>query len=237
MKVSNDRYSPKIKICGLTRVEDIEAVNVSRPDYIGFVFARRSRRFVTCDQAAVLRARLDDGITAVGVFSDADTDEVIALVERGVIDMVQLHGGEDASYVRRLRALLHDTARTDVQVIKALSADFFHHNDPSNGKGLWPLMSGDSEDCPDYLLIDNGAGGTGKTFDWSALRGLRVSPPFFLAGGIDEGNISAATDMEPYAVDVSSGAETDGVKDAAKIARLVRAVRSREQRGREAKYE
>jgi phosphoribosylanthranilate isomerase len=214
----------------LTRAEDIDAVNAFRPDYAGFVFAPRSRRYVTRERAAALSARLDGGIAAVGVFCDAGLDEIVELVKDGVIDMVQLHGHEDALYVRSLRELLPETARAGAPIIQALSADF--------------LPSRISSGCcgePDYFLVDNGGGGTGRAFDWGVLRGLhrdgRLFPgagsapggaPFFLAGGIDEGTIAEALALAPYAVDVSSGAETNGVKDASKIARLIGAVRKQD---------
>jgi phosphoribosylanthranilate isomerase len=241
----------KIKICGLTRPEDIDAVNAARPDYIGFVFARRSRRRVSFEQAAELRARLDDGITPVGVFTDADAEEIAGLAARGVIGMAQLHGDENAEYIAKLRGLLAATATAYVPIIKAVTTG--------------ALRTGVAEDVggrPDYFLIDHGDGGTGEAFDWNELRGLHrdgllyvPAPhgqeekcvklyvplthgcgegdapggglPFFLAGGVNEDNIEAALDVGPYGVDVSSGAETDGVKDAEKIARLVAAVRKR----------
>ena len=97
----------KIKICGLTRPEDIEAVNRIRPDFIGFVFWERSRRFVTAEQAALLKKDLDPGIRAVGVFVDAPCGEVIALLERGVIDIAQLHGEESEEDIRYIQAMTH----------------------------------------------------------------------------------------------------------------------------------
>jgi phosphoribosylanthranilate isomerase len=237
---SNSPYSPKIKICGLTRPEDIEAMCATRPDYIGFVFASRSRRYVTPERAAALRAMLDDGVVPVGVFTDADPDEIVALAAQDVIEAAQLHGSEDAAYISRLRGRLADEGLAGVRIIRALSADFLFGDRP----GAAGFLSGFSaEGAPDYLLVDNGGGGTGRTFDWSALRGRSKDGmlypsavrrgdngagfPFFLAGGIDEGNIEDAIAIRPYAIDVSSGAETDGVKDAGKIARLVEVVRSR----------
>jgi phosphoribosylanthranilate isomerase len=258
--------SPKIKICGLTRPEDIEAACAARPDYIGFVFAPKSRRRVTPERAAALRAMLDDGVVPVGVFTDAAPDEIVALAACGVIEAAQLHGGEDSAYISRLRGRLAEKGLADVRIIKALSADSLFGDRPGAAGFLSGLSAPGAEDAPDYLLIDNGGGGTGRTFDWSSLRGRskdgmlypgrarggsggggaantggsttggadcgRTEPggagfPFFLAGGIDEGNIQDAIAIRPYAIDVSSGAETDGVKDAGKIARLVAAVRSR----------
>ncbi|MDR1816565.1 MAG: phosphoribosylanthranilate isomerase [Clostridiales Family XIII bacterium] len=209
---------PKIKICGLSRPEDVDAVNAARPDYIGFVFAPGSRRRVTPEQAAALRARLDAGIVPVGVFVDAEVDEIAALVAAGTIEAVQLHGREDAAYVRVLRDLLPE----GTAVIKAMRLDSL----PLGG-----------ESGADYILLDHGSGGTGEAFDWRLLDGRCADGcidgvPFFLAGGVNEGNLEEALALGPYAVDVSSGAETDGVKDAGKISRLVAAVRGSKGRKR-----
>ena len=98
-------HAPKIKLCGLSRPQDILAANALMPDYIGFVFAKKSRRYVTQEQAAGLRALLAPGILAVGVFVDAAPEDVAALLNAGLIDAAQLHGHEDGAYIRRLRAL------------------------------------------------------------------------------------------------------------------------------------
>jgi phosphoribosylanthranilate isomerase len=235
-------------------------VNAARPDYVGFVFARSSRRYVTPERAAELRAMLDAGIVPVGVFTDASIDDAAQLAADGTIDMVQLHGGEDAEYIRRLRARLVDAGRTDVQVIKALPSEVLFNSDKPESDGAEDArhqinrhstdiistgIACDGPGRPDYLLVDNGGGGTGRSFDWGVLHlrciggmlylgaeavqgdGGGVALPFFLAGGIGENNIEEAINMAPYGIDVSSGAETDGAKDAEKIARIVKAVRSR----------
>lgn len=196
----------KVKICGLTRMSDIEAVNLARPDYIGFVFAE-SRREITPGRAAVLREKLDPGIVPVGVFVNEALDNILSLVQNGVICVVQLHGNEDADYIAWLKAM------TDAPVIKAVPV----------------LEEGDArkwrESPADYLLLDNKGGGTGESFDWSLIG--EVGKPFFLAGGINDGNVREAVDVvRPYAVDVSSGAETGGVKDPDKILTIVRSVRN-----------
>ncbi|MDR1217874.1 MAG: phosphoribosylanthranilate isomerase, partial [Oscillospiraceae bacterium] len=210
-----------MKICGLTRTEDIDAVNESHPDFAGFVFAPRSRRYITREWASVLRARLNGCIGVVGVFYDAGLDEIADLVKDGIIDMVQLHGNEDAAYVKSLRELLSGTACAPI--IKAVSADFLHSHIPSGGCCSHDCIPSGGFGGPDYFLIDNGGGGTGRAFDWGILHGLHRDDklyldlgcaPFFLAGGIDEDNIAEALAVAPYAVDVSSGAETNGVKDA-----------------------
>ena len=195
----------KIKLCGLSRPCDIETANRLRPEYIGFVFAPNSRRYVTPEQAAELKALLAPGIQAVGVFVNAPPETVAGLLNRGVIDLAQLHGTEDEAYLSRLRAL------TDKPVIQAFR-----------------IRS--EEDCltarrssADYILLDSGAG-TGKAFDWSLIREL--GRPYFLAGGLGPENAAASVRLlRPYAVDVSSGIETDGKKDQQKMADFVSAVR------------
>jgi phosphoribosylanthranilate isomerase len=195
----------KIKICGLFRYEDIEFVNRAKPDYIGFVFAKNSRRFVSMEFAEKLSKKLNPDIVPVGVFTNADIDAVITLFEKGVIRAAQLHGGESDAYVAELKK-----KGGDLTVIRAVDANNL------NG------VTGRGE--ADFLLLDNGKGGTGKPFDWSKIRG--IEPPFFLAGGIDKNNLSDALKLSPYAVDISGGAETDGVKDGEKIIFLTRTVRN-----------
>ena len=183
----------KIKLCGLSRICDIEEANLLQPDYIGFVFAAGSRRRVSPEQAAALRAELSPAVRAVGVFVREEPEQVAALLNAGVIDLAQLHGGEDERYIERLRAL------TDRPLIQACST-------------------------AEHILLDNGAGGTGRAFDWGLLRAFER--PFFLAGGLGPGNAAAAVRaLRPFAMDVSSGVETDGVKDREKMRAFVEAVR------------
>jgi phosphoribosylanthranilate isomerase len=197
----------KIKICGISRQEDIEYVNEARPDYIGFVFAE-SRRRVSAAQALVLRKALHSGIVPVGVFVNAPADDIAALYEKGVIEVAQLHGTETESYIEALRT------RVRIPIIKAFSiaeeADFLRA----------------SASPADYLLLDHGPGGTGAAFNWNLLKRQRGRPgkPWLLAGGVNEKNIQTALATEPYAVDISSGAETNGVKDRNKIKQLVKAA-------------
>lgn len=198
----------KIKLCGLSRPCDIEAANALMPDYIGFVFAKRSRRYVTPGQAAALKKMLRPGIAAVGVFVDEDKATVVSLLKVGVIDMAQLHGKEDDIYVREIQKICDNT------VIKAFCVE-----------GQEDIRR--AQACPaDYVLLDSGKGGTGTAFDWELLAG--VSRPYFLAGGLDIETVGRAVERwKPYGVDVSSGIETDGRKDPVKMRAFVEAVRSR----------
>jgi phosphoribosylanthranilate isomerase len=198
----------KIKICGLFREEDADLVNQAAPDYVGFVFAE-SRRRVSPGGAAKIRARLRDDIIPVGVFVNAPVETVAALYRDGVIALVQLHGTEDAAYIARLREYC------GAPVIKALAI-------PEGGAG--GLFHGPPG--ADFVLLDHGAGGTGRAFDWAVLDGRKPALPFFLAGGVDLRNIGEALGRRPYGVDVSSGAETGGVKDLEKILSLVQTVRA-----------
>ena len=195
----------KIKICGLTRPEDIEAVNQYKPDYIGFVFAKNSRRFITAKQAADLKKQLLDDIMAVGVFVNEAKDVIADLLIHDIIDAAQLHGNETESEIRWIKT------QTGKQVIKAVSVQ--SRSDPVRWSGSQA----------DYLLLDHGAGGTGKTFDWNLITDC--GKPFFLAGGINIQNLSRALSKGAYGIDISGGVETDGKKDTKKKAAVIEAVR------------
>jgi phosphoribosylanthranilate isomerase len=208
----------KIKICGLFREEDIEYVNEARPDYSGFVFAE-SRRKVTPAKAAKLRRLLTKGIEAAGVFVNAPIEEIAGLCRDGIISLVQLHGTEDDAYIERFKE-----AAGGVKVIKVIkSAELV-----SLAEAGKTVATG-----ADYYLIDSGAG-SGKTFDWDLLRAgvpcaswLHSSgKQWFLAGGITPENIGQAMELNPFAIDVSGGAETNGIKDRNKIVQLTAMVRS-----------
>ena len=200
----------KIKLCGLSRIEDIEAANMLKPDFIGFVFAAKSKRRVSHLKAAELKSKLNPGTKAVGVFLDDDLDTVGALMNLGIVDMVQLHGSEDEEYIAKLRAI------TDKPIIKAFIIN--NENDVRRAE----------ESSADYILLDGGKGG-GRAFNWKLLE--EIKRPFFLAGGLNADNAEAAVaDLHPFAVDVSTGIETDGVKDKEKMTAFVAAVRKGEAR-------
>lgn len=196
----------KIKLCGLKRPQDIQAANELLPAYIGFVFAPKSRRYVHPDRAEELRRMLNPGIIPVGVFVNETPETVAALLDRGIIDIAQLHGKEDAAYIRRLRQL------TQKPLIQAFRIDT-----PAD-------VAAAQASTADYVLLDSGTGGTGTCFDWSLLQDIQR--PYFLAGGLTPENVGGAVaTLHPYAVDVSSGIETDGAKDKEKMTQFVRAVR------------
>ena len=198
-----------IKICGLSRMEDIDYVNEARPDYCGFVIGvPASRRNVTVTQLARLRERLLEQICPVGVFVNAEPELIAELLNGGLIDIAQLHGSEDETYIARLRDL------TDKPLIKAFSV-----------QNLSDLEMAEKSSA-DLVLLDHGKGGTGASFDWELLRHWKERP-YILAGGLDAGNIpEAVSEYHPYAVDLSSSVETGRKKDREKILAAVAAVRS-----------
>ena len=198
----------KVKICGLSRMDDIDIVNCALPDYIGFVFAL-SRRKIDGEKASLLKKRLDHRIKAVGVFVNETVENIARLFERGIIDIAQLHGDEDANYIYRLKK----TISASVPVIKAIGIEGTVPPYPENA---------------DYLLFDTLSeqrGGTGAVFDWSLLIGFE-GPPFFVAGGISIENVSEVIKaLNPYCIDASSGVETNAFKDEQKVIELIRRVR------------
>lgn len=199
-------YETKIKLCGMFRPEDIEYVNEVKPDYVGFVLAEGFRRRIVRDQAADFRKELDPAIPAVGVFVNNSCEEVIAYLQEGIIQMAQLHGSETEEDIQYIKAV------TGMPVMKAVKVTSRYDVE------AW------LDSSADYLLFDSGTG-SGVTFDWNALTD--IDREFFLAGGLNAGNLMAAIDrVHPYAVDLSSGVETAGVKDLEKMRAVVRLVRS-----------
>ena len=194
----------KIKCCGLTRLADIVAANELKPDYIGFVFWAKSRRALTPQQAALLKAALAPGIRAVGVFVDEAPETVAAIANAGTIDLVQLHGHEDAAYIARLRQ------RTDAGIIQA-----FRIRSAAD-------VAAAQQSPADLILLDAGMG-DGVTFDWSLLQGF--PRPYLLAGGLTPQNVQQAVhDLRPWGVDVSTGIETNGKKDRNKMKAFIELV-------------
>ena len=198
----------RVKMCGMTSEGDVINANELKPDYIGFVFAKNSRRFVAPQRAQELKKLLEKDIKAVGVFVDENIETVLALIMDGTIDIAQLHGNEDDDYITLLRE------RTGKPVIKAFRI-----------RSEQDVLRAEKSKA-DMILLDAGAG-DGKTFDWSLLK--EIKRPYFLAGGLNTENVSDAVKaLKPYAVDVSTGIETNGVKDREKMTAFADAVRKEE---------
>lgn len=211
----------KIKLCGMMKPCDIEYANRVKPDFVGFIFAN-TRRKISAAQAKQFREALDAEIPAVGVFVNEDISVIASLVQGGCIDMIQLHGEEDADYIRRLREVC------DVPVIKAVKVQTVEQ---IRQTAALPV---------DYLLLDTYRkgvlGGTGEAFDWELLREAKAAAgdtaegelfgkPYFLAGGLHAGNLREAAALGSYGLDVSSGIETDGSKDFTKMVEVMELVR------------
>lgn len=217
----------KIKLCGMMKPCDIEYANRVKPDLVGFIFAN-TRRKISPAQAKQFREALDAEIPAVGVFVNEDISVITSLVQNGCIDMIQLHGEEDADYIRRLREIC------DVPVIKAVKVQMVEQ---IRQAAALPV---------DYLLLDTYRkgvlGGTGEAFDWELLREAKIAAgdtaegdtaegelfgkPYFLAGGLHAGNLREAAALGSYGLDISSGIETDGSKDFTKMVEVMKLLRS-----------
>ena len=200
----------QVKICGLSREQDIDFVNEAKPDYIGFVFTE-SKRQISPVLAQYLRFRLVNNIIPVGIFVNSRIAEIAELYRNGIISIAQLHGDEDESYIASLKKTSGSKAITVIKVIKSEQL-------------TKETLSANANSCADYLLIDSSAG-SGKTFQWETLKKLKFPKPWFLAGGIDIKNLKQAMVYNPFAIDISSGAETDGIKDREKILQLVTTVK------------
>ncbi|SCZ76567.1 phosphoribosylanthranilate isomerase [Acidaminobacter hydrogenoformans] len=211
----------KIKFCGLRRPEDIEYANQTRPDYVGFVFAK-SKRQVSPELAGQLAAGLAAGIKKVGVFVNAPLEEILEAVRQAGLDVVQLHGDEGPEEIRAVREALEaggleaGTIGKKPEVWKAVRT-----TDPL------VLLAADGLEV-DLLLLDaftpGMAGGTGVVADWDMIRSVKaqLTKPFFLAGGLNAGNIEEAVRaVEPFGIDLSSGIETEGFKDLGKMEDIV----------------
>ena len=198
-----------IKLCGMSREQDIRACNLVRPDLVGFIVDfPKSHRSVSPERAGKLAVRLDEGIYPVGVFVDADPGLVVRMASDDTISLAQLHGHEDEAYIAELRT------HTDVGIIQAFRIR-------SKADVERALTS-----TADMVLLDAGTG-SGTQFDWSLVDGFGARRPFILAGGLTPENVSEAIGaLHPWGVDLSSGIETDRMKDSRKMAATVAAVRS-----------
>lgn len=198
----------RIKFCGITGPDEIIAVNLLKPDYIGFVFARKSTRYVDPSSARVLKNMLDPSVRTVGVFVNEFPEEIAELLNTGLIDAAQLHGDEDDEYIRKLKNM------TDRPIIRAYRI----HSEEEIRAAAYSTA--------DQILLDSGAG-TGTVFDWSLLE--QMDRPYFLAGGLNPENAGTAVRMlRPWGLDVSTGIETEHKKDYRKMKAFIDAVRKEE---------
>ncbi len=202
------RILVRVKVCGLTTIQEIFYANDTSPDYVGFVFAK-SKRQITVEQARELCFYLKPGIKKVGVFVDALASEVEYTAKQCDLDILQFHGTEDPLYCKSFSR----------QVWKAFRIE--------NEASLKPI----SLYQVDGLLLDSyqtgQMGGSGTCFDWQIASGLTVGRPLILAGGLSVINVEQAVSaLSPVVVDVSSGVEVDGHKDITKMQEFIQKVRS-----------
>ena len=210
----NKHMQTKVKCCGLRRPEDIAMVNEAEADFAGFIMSDRFRRYVSPQEVKRLRAQLSSGICAVGVVVDEPLSYAADLVTGGIVDMVQLHGAEDDDYIDALRERIRSAEGMNPYAGKIVKAYKI-----TSGADLTRAAASHA----DYILLDSGTG-TGKTFDWQLMRD--VERPYFFAGGLTPENVAdAVRRFHPFAVDVSSGIETDRKKDPQKVRAFVQNLR------------
>ena len=191
---------PKVKICGLSTKGAVEVAVSAGADYIGFVFAP-SKRQVTLDQATELAKLIPSHIQKVGVFVSPSQSELLEAIDKVGLDLVQIHGQVADN-------LFEDLPCASIQAVQV------------DGDGHVPNSQAD------YLLFDAPVAGSGRTFDWGQLDTTDLSQPFFIAGGLNEDNVEEAIQhFTPFAVDVSSGVESNGQKDHEKIRRFIERVK------------
>jgi phosphoribosylanthranilate isomerase len=202
----------KIKICGIKRPEDVSYVNLFQPDFAGFILASGYRRTVLIEDAKFFIAKMDKNIKKVGVFVNQPLDMVAEIAKYTGIDIIQLHGNEDNDYIDKLRT------KTDKQIWNVFKV-----------KDVEEIKKAEKSNA-DMILLDtyspDADGGTGKKVNLEIVSKANLSRDFILAGGLDSSNIEEAVkSVNPYAVDISSGVETDGIKDAGKIADIIKKIR------------
>ena len=190
----------KVKICGLSTKEAVKTAVSAGADYIGFVFAP-SKRQVTLEQATELAEIIPTYVKKVGVFVSPSRSELLEAIEKVGLDLVQVHG-------QVVDKLFENLPCASIQAVQV------------DGDGHVP------NSLADYLLFDAPVAGSGQTFDWGRLDTTELSQPFFIAGGLNEDNVEEAIQhFTPYAVDVSSGVETNGQKNHEKIRRFIERVK------------
>lgn len=196
----------KIKLCGICRKEEVYWINALLPDYVGFVFYEKSRRYINPHKAKELRSMLNKEILSVGVFVDAEPELIERLYLDGIINAAQLHGSENESYIEGLRE-----NAPGIYIIQAFKPSSAHRLETAE------------KSTADMLLLDSGMG-SGRVFNWSMLKGFKR--PYILAGGLSPENVSEAiSELSPYGLDVSSGIEINGKKDKKRMEQFVVEVR------------
>lgn len=196
----------KIKLCGIRTIDDVHLINEAQPDFCGFIVEfPKSFRSVSEAELRNLTTQVNPEIKKVGVFVNAPQDLAIRLLQDNVIDLAQLHGQEDNTYIEEIKS------KTEKQVIKAFSIK----TEEDVQKAL--------ESPADYILLDQGGGGTGQTFDWSLVPEIKC--PWFLAGGLSPDNLHTAIEhLHPWGIDLSSSLETDRKKDSVKIQKVMQII-------------
>ena len=196
----------KIKFCGLRREEDVKFAASLDADFMGFILTDRFKRYIAPEEVARLKEFVPSKTRTVGVFVDEPADYVITAAKTAKLDMVQLHGSEDDAYIVEIK---EKTGLPVIKMIKPVS-----ENDIITAR----------QSIADLILLDSGAGGTGKVFDWSLAEDL--GRDYILAGGLTPVNVGDAVKrLKPFAVDVSSGVETEGIKDFSKMKAFAAEVR------------
>ncbi len=197
----------KVKICGISHEVEIGIMNELRPDYVGFVFYTKSKRFIAPEHAGMLKSKLNRAIKTVGVFVNTSIETVALCVETASLDLVQLHGDETSEYIASLREYIHCPIIKAFKISRAIDAE----------RAMYSPA--------DYVMLDSGAG-AGKTFDWSLIGATKRK--YFLAGGLTPENVEQALEItpSPYALDVSTGVELNRLKDYRKVMKFISAVRN-----------
>lgn len=194
-----------VKICGIRTDQDAAYINEAKPDFAGFICSQGFRRSITLEKAVALRKQIRAGISTVGVFVNEEIDTVLSFLESGAINVVQLHGNEDNNYIDLLRTY------TDAVIVKAFVV-----------KTKEDIETAEKSHA-DMIILDSGAG-TGKEFNQELIGNFPRK--YFLAGGMNPGTVAEKIKkLNPFAVDVSSGVETDGVKDRQKVLEFIKQVR------------
>ena len=198
----------KVKICGICHESEIGIMNELSPDYVGFVFVPRNRHFIAPEIASVLRSKLRKGIKTVGVFANESLKTVAMCVEVSGVNMVQLHGNETNEYLAALREYVRCPIIKVYKVAKPIDAEKAGYS------------------TADYSMLDGGSAGDGKIFDWSLIG--KIHRKFFLSGGLTPENVINALNLasQPFAVNVSSGVESNRIKDYKKVMKFIDAVRN-----------